>query len=80
MPIACKALHLVTRQTVWPVFLESNGDSKGFDMGLFKQMKGLKETVAVVYASRVLPGASLAVMVSSGDPEAVAIMWDAPVA
>jgi hypothetical protein len=35
--------------------------------------------VPVVYTSRVYPGANLAVMVSAGDPEAVAIMWDAPV-
>jgi hypothetical protein len=35
--------------------------------------------VPVVYVSRVYPGANLAVMVSASDPEAVAIMWDAPV-
>jgi hypothetical protein len=35
--------------------------------------------VPVVYTSRVYPGANLAVMVSASDPEAVAIMWDAPV-
>jgi len=35
--------------------------------------------VPVVYASRVYPGATLAVMVSPTDPDAVAVMWDAPV-
>jgi hypothetical protein len=36
--------------------------------------------VPMVYASRLFPGATLGVMVSASDPEAVAIMWDAPVA
>jgi hypothetical protein len=31
---------------VWQVFLESRNDGKGFEMGLFKQMKDMKETVA----------------------------------
>ena len=36
--------------------------------------------VPVIYVSRVFPGATLAVMVSASDPNAVAIVWDAPVA
>jgi hypothetical protein len=36
--------------------------------------------VPVIYTSRLFPGAQLAVMVSPTDPDAVAIMWDSPVA
>jgi hypothetical protein len=36
--------------------------------------------VPVVYASRMVPGATLAVMISASKPDAVAIMWDTPVA
>jgi hypothetical protein len=36
--------------------------------------------VPIVYTSRLFPGATLAVMVSPSDPNAVAIMWDTPVA
>jgi hypothetical protein len=32
--------------------------------------------VPVIYASRVYPGATLPVMISAGNPDAIAIMWD----
>jgi hypothetical protein len=36
--------------------------------------------VPMAYTSRLQPGATLAVMVSASDPNAVAVMWDQPVA